>query len=264
MDDKIKKTAYMGYAAKGAVYAITGVLAFMTAFGMGGQKAGKLQVIEFLEKQPFGKIILAILGVGLICYAVWRFIQSIQNPENIGDDAKGIVKRISFFISGLIYLGLGIFAIVDIFRNPSSGSSGGGGSSSLMAGDTGKYIFIAVGIALAGKSIYQFIKAYKGDFLKKFQIDSINVGSKRRFIKNMGYAGLVSRGILTGIIAYFFLKAGFSIGGSGSEEVKGTSEAFSFIQQNSSGPWLLGLVAAGLVCYGIYMFTMARYRQFDD
>lgn len=266
MDDKIKKVAYTGYAAKGAVYAITGVLAFMTAFGMGGQKAGKLQIIEFLEKQAFGKVILAVLGIGLVCYALWRFIQSIQNPEGIDDDTKGTVKRISFFISGLIYLGLGIFAIVDIFRNPSSGSGsgGGGGSSSLLSGDTGKYIFMAVGLALAGKAIYQFIKAYKGDFLKKFQIKSITDGSKRKFIKNMGYAGLVARGVLTGIIAYFFLKAGFGIGGTGSEEVKGTSEAFSFIQQNSSGPWLLGLVAAGLVCYGIYMFTMARYRQFDD
>ena len=267
MDDKIKKVAYAGYAAKGAVYAITGILAFMTAFGMGGEKAGKLQVIEFLEKQPFGKIILAILGLGLICYAIWRFIQSVQNPENIDDDTKGTVKRISFFISGLIYLGLGVFAIVDIFRNPSSGSgsSGGGGASdSMLSGDTGKYIFIAVGLALAGKAIYQFIKAYKGDFLKKFKIQSLSEGAKRKFIKNMGYAGLIARGIVTGIVSYFFLKAGFGIGGTGSEDMKGTSEAFSFIQQNSSGPWLLGAVAAGLVCYGIYMFTMARYRQFDD
>lgn len=265
MDDKIKKTAYAGYAAKGTVYAVTGVLAFMTAFNMGGEKAGKLQVIEFLEKQSFGKIILAVLGLGLVCYAIWRFIQSIQDPEGIGTDGKAVVKRISFFISGLVYLGLGIYAIVDIFREPSSSGSGGGsGGGGFLSGDTGKYVFIVVGIALAGKAIYQFIKAYKGDFLKKFQIKSIAEGSKRKFIKNMGYAGLVARGVVVGIVAYFFLRAGFSYGGGGSEQVKGTSEAFSFIQQQSSGPWLLGLVAAGLVCYGIYMFTMARYRQFDD
>lgn len=262
MDDNIKKAAYIGYAAKGAVYAITGILAFLTAFNMGGEKAGKLQVIEFLEKQPFGKVLLAVLGLGLVCYALWRFIQSIQDPEDIGTDGKALVKRISFFISGLIYLALGIFAIVDIFYEPSSGSSGG--QSSFLSGDTAKYIFIVIGFALAGKGIYQFIKVYKGDFLKKFKIQSLSEGSKRNFIKNMGYAGLISRGVLTSIVAYFFLKAGFNLGGGGSDEMKGTSEAFSFIQQNAYGSWLLGLVAAGLVCYGIYMFTMARYRQFDD
>ena len=259
MDDKIKKLAYTGYLAKGAVYAITGVLAFLAAFNMGGEKAGKLQVVEFLEKQPFGRVLLAVLGLGLICYAIWRFIQSVRDPEGIGTDGKALVKRVSFFISGLIYLGLGIFAIVDIFYEPSSGS--GGGKSSFLSGDTGKYVFVVVGIALAGKGIYQFIKAYKGDFLKKFEIQSLPDGFKRRLIENMGYAGLISRGVLTSIIAYFFLKAGFSLGG-GSEDLKGTSEAFSFIQQNSSGPWLLGLVALGLVCYGIYMFTLSKYRKF--
>ncbi|WP_276166797.1 DUF1206 domain-containing protein [Zobellia alginiliquefaciens] len=261
MNDKIKQVAYVGFAAKGAVYAITGILAFLAAFNLGGQKAGKFQVIEFLEKQPFGNVLLGALGLGLISYALWRFVQSIQDPENMGSDGKAMVKRISFFISGLIYLALGIFAIVDIFYEPNSGS---GSSSSFLSGDIRTYAFIGIGAALAGKGLYQFIKVYKGNFLKKFNLSSLSNATRRKFIKNMGYIGLIARGIMTSIIAYFFLKAGFNLAGSDSSEMKGTSEAFQFIQQNSSGPWLMGVVAAGLVCYGVYMFTMARYRQFDD
>lgn len=262
MNRKIKKVAYAGYVAKGAVYGITGVLAFLVAFNMGGEKAGKLRIIDFLEKQPFGNLLLATLGLGLLCYAFWRFVQSIQDPEKIGSDAKGMVKRISFFISGLIYAALGVFAILDIFYDPSSSSNGNSGS--FLSGNMAKYIFIIIGVALAVKGFYQFIKAYKGDFLKKFRIPSLSSGFKRKFVKKMGYAGLIARGILTGIIAYFFLKAGTELHTEGTQEMKGTAEAFSFIQQNSSGPWLLGLVAGGLVCYGIYMFMMAAYRQFDD
>ncbi|WP_289062636.1 DUF1206 domain-containing protein [uncultured Zobellia sp.] len=261
MNNKIKQVAYVGFVAKGSVYAITGILAFLAAFNLGGQKAGKLQIIEFLEKQPFGKFLLAALGVGLICYALWRFIQSIQDPENMGTDGKALVKRVSFFISGLIYLGLGIFAIVDIFYEPDSGS---GGSSSLLTGDIRTYCFIVIGIALAGKGIYQFIKVYKGDFLKKFNLASLSDTTQRKFIKNVGYIGLMARGIMTSIISYFFLKAGFSLAGSDSSSMKGTTEAFQFIQQNSSGPWLMGIVATGLVGYGVYMFTKARYRQFSN
>ena len=261
MDKKLKKVARTGYVAKGAVYAITGVLACLSAFSLGGDKAGKLQVLDFLEKQPLGKILLACIGLGLICYAIWRFIQSIQDPESIGSDGMGLVKRIGFFISGIIYFGLGIFAIVDIFYDPSSSSGGGNG---ILTGSFRKYIFIAVGIALAGKGIYQFVKVYKGDFLKKFKMMSLSDSTKRKFIKNTGYAGLIARGILTSIVAYFFLQAGFNMAGSSSTEMKGTAEAFSFLQQNSSGPWLMGIVAMGLICYGIFMFTTARYRKFDD
>lgn len=261
MEDKIKKIASIGYAAKGTVYAITGVLAFLAAFNMGGKKAGKFQVLDFLEKQAFGKVLLAIIGLGLICYALWRFIQSIQDPEGIGTDGKAIIKRSSFFISGLAYLGLGIFAIVDIFYEPSS-SGGSSEKTSLLSGTAGSYIFIVIGIALAAKGIYQFIKVYKGDFLKKLHIKSVTKLARQRFIKNIGYAGLISRGIVEGLIAYFFLKAGFASSNS-EKNLKGTSEAFSFLEENEWGSWLLGIVAAGLVCYGIYMFTTAKYRQFN-
>ncbi|MDO1498990.1 DUF1206 domain-containing protein [Winogradskyella maritima] len=109
MDDKIKKVAYTGFIAKGAVYGITGILAFLAAFNLGGSKAGKFQVIEFLEKQPFGKVLLALLGIGLICYALWRFIQSIQDPENIGTDNKGLVKRVSFSLADSFIWGSAFF-----------------------------------------------------------------------------------------------------------------------------------------------------------
>tara|TARA_R110000744_G_scaffold676_3_gene2582 strand:- start:434 stop:574 length:141 start_codon:yes stop_codon:yes gene_type:complete len=45
--------------------------------------------------------------------------------------------------------------------------------------------------------------------------------------------------------------------------VKGTAEAFSFIQEQPFGKWLLGAVAIGMVCYGIFMFSTAAYRKFD-
>ncbi|MDO1498991.1 hypothetical protein Q2T40_01110 [Winogradskyella maritima] len=73
-------------------------------------------------------------------------------------------------------MGLGIFSIVDIFYEPSSGGGGGGGS--FLGPQLKTYLFIAIGLALAGKGIYQFIKAYKGDFLQKFEIGSISIVRK--------------------------------------------------------------------------------------
>ncbi|WP_378185357.1 DUF1206 domain-containing protein [Aquimarina sp. W85] len=260
MDHRIKKIAKIGFGAKGLVYLLTGLLTLLAAFNVGGQKAGKLQVIEFLEQQAFGKIILAILGIGLLCYAFWRFIQSIQNPEGIDSDLKGSMKRIGFFISGVIYAILGGISIWEIFNES---SSSGSSKNSLLSSEYGEYLLIIIGVLMGIKAAHQFIKAIKGDFLNQFNLSSISDIKKRKLIKNIGYAGLISRGIVISIVSYFFIKAGLDAFNS-TTSIKGTTDAFSFIQKNSSGPWLLGLVSAGLACYGIYMFCKIRYRKFTS
>lgn len=262
MDDTIKKIARTGFVAKGTVYAITGVLTFMAAFNMGGQKTGRIQVLEFLDKQTFGNVLLILMGIGLACYATWRFIQSVKDPEHIGADTKGKAKRTAFFISGVIYLGLAVLAVMRVIGSGSgsSGSSGAAQKSSFLTSETG---LILIGIAGAGiviAGIFQFVKAYRNDYTKKFDLSSLSEEKKRKSIKNTAKFGLSARGVIFLIIGYFALKASFS---SDPSKIKTTTEAFSFIQESSYGAWLMGLVAAGLVAYAIYMFLMAKYRRFQ-
>ena len=261
MDDTIKKIAKTGFVAKGSVYAITGVLTFMAAFNMGGQKTGRVQVLQFLDQQTFGNVLLILMGIGLASYATWRFIQSIKDPEHIGDDTKGKAKRTAFFISGLIYLGLAVLAVLRVIGSGSgsSSSSGSAQKSSFLASETGLIIIGIVGAGIVIAGIFQFVKAYRNDYTKKFDLTSLHEEKKRKSIKNTAKFGLSSRGVIFLIIGYFALKASFS---SDPSKIKTTTEAFSFIQESSYGAWLMGLVAAGLVAYAIYMFLMAKYRRF--
>ena len=114
MNQKLKKVARAGYLTKGVVYAIVGILTIMASFNLGGQKTSKLQVLEFLDKQPFGNVLLVLMALGLACYAAWRFIQATKDPENIGKDEKGKAKRFAYFVSALIYLGLAFLAFMGI------------------------------------------------------------------------------------------------------------------------------------------------------
>lgn len=262
MNNNIKKVARTGFVAKGVVYAITGILTFMAAFNMGGQKAGRLQVLQFLDKQTFGNILLILMGIGLACYATWRFIQSISDPEHIGDDTKGKAKRTAFFLSGLLYLGLAVMAVLRVINAGGGGGSGGAQSaqqSSWLASETGLIIIGIVGAGIAIAGIFQFIKAYKNDYYKKFDLMSLSEEKRRESIKKTAKIGLSARGVIFLIIGFFALKAAFN---SNPSKIKSTTEVFSFIQESSYGAWLLGVVAAGLVAYAIYMFLMAKYRKF--
>lgn len=263
MNQNFKKLAVLGYISKGIVYALIGLLALFSAFNMGGQKAGKLAVIDYLENKPFGNVLVFILGIGLICYSIWRIFESLKDPEKIGNDTKGVIKRIGFFISGCIYSIIGLIAIIDALNLISLFKSDSDSTNSVLTGTTGALIFMVISIGLLGKGIYQFVKVYKGNFLHKFYLKSITTMAKRKYIQRIGYAGLISRGLVTIIISYFFITTGLTLNGASSNNVKGTAEAFSFIQEQAFGKWLLGTVAIGMVCYGIFMFTKAAYRKFD-
>lgn len=261
MDNNLKKIARVGYVAKGAVYGLTGVLTFLAAFDLGTEKTDQLRVLEFLEEQTFGNILLGLLGAGLFCYSFWRFIQAISDPESIGTDKKAMVKRTAFFISGCIYFGLAVLSFYRIFSSGSISSDSGNSieQSTWLSSNLGLITLGAVGIAFIGTGIYQFIRIYKKDFVKKFQLKQMNDEKKRKLIKNTAYMGMSSRGIIFLIVGYFALRAAFT---ANTSEIKTTMDAFSFLEESNHGPWLLGVVAAGLAAYAIYMFLMARYRQF--
>src|SRR5688500_15697197 len=116
----VRKFARVGYAAKGVVYVIVGGLAAAAAFGNGGQTTGSRGALPTLLDQPFGQVLLGMVAFGLACYAIWQFIRAVEDPENEGSDAKAIAKRVHFFISGIIHLGL-VFVAVRMM------ASGGGG-----------------------------------------------------------------------------------------------------------------------------------------
>lgn len=266
MNSTVKNIARTGFIAKGMVYGIIGILTFMSAFNMGGQKAGKLQVLEFLDRQTIGNVLLILIALGLACYAAWRFIQSVSDPENIGTDTKGKAKRVVFFKSGLLYLGLAVLAVMRVIGSGGSGASGGASNSSaqnssFLASETGLVLLGIGGAAIAIAGIFQFIKAYKNDYTKKFELTSLSDEKKRETIRKTAKFGLSARGVIFLILGYFALQAALS---SDPSEIKTTTEVFSFIQNSSYGAWLLGIVAAGLIAYAVYMFLMGKYRRFGD
>src|SRR5579884_3974327 len=96
--------ARFGYAAKGVVYVLIGVLAVLAGFGHGGSTTDRKGALITLHNQPFGVVLLIIVAIGLLCYALWSFIQAIFDTEGKGHEAKGIIARIGYAAVGVSYL----------------------------------------------------------------------------------------------------------------------------------------------------------------
>lgn len=232
----------------------------MAAFELGGQtaeEAGKTGVFQFILEQPYGKVLLAIVTVGMLCYTLWRFIQAFGDTEDKGTDAKGIGKRISYFFSGAVYGALAFTAAQLLLGN------GGGGSGSdsrqtlareLLSQPFGQWLLGAVAVGTMVMGIYQFYRAYSGKYMSKVQSQQLKPELRTSLVR-AGLVGYIARGFVWLIIGYLLLRAALN---SNFREAGSSSQAFQFVESSSYGSFLLGILALGLICYGVFMFVRAK------
>lgn len=257
----LRRMAKFGLTAKGIVYCLVGILAFMAAFELGNnsaQRSDKTGVFQFVLEQSYGKALLALIAVGLLCYTLWRIIQALKDPNQ---SAKGIGKRLRYAFSGLVYAALAYYAANLVLGN---GSSGNGDTRQTVARELleqpfGQWLvgIVAVGTAIAG--FYQIYLALSDKYRKRVQHASLKHDVENTMIR-AGKIGYVARGIVWLIIGYFFLQAALQ---ADPGEAGGTGSAFAFLENTSYGSYLLGAVALGLICYGVFMFMRARHESID-
>ena len=82
-------------------------------------------------------------------------------------------------------------------------------------------------------------------------------GVKRAFTA-LGVFGHVARAVVFALIGYGLIKAAIDYD---PDKAIGLDGALRKLANASYGPWLLGLVAAGLVGFAAYSMADARYRR---
>lgn len=80
----------------------------------------------------------------------------------------------------------------------------------------------------------------------------------RRWACRIGVAGHLARGVVFTLIGIFITKAALEYD---PKEAIGLDGALQKLAGASYGPYLLGLVAAGLICFAVFCLVDARYRD---
>lgn len=253
-----ERLARFGYAAKGIVYLVAGALTVRAAFGLGGAATDKTGALRTILEQPFGKIMLSLIGVGLLGYVLLRLVQAVMDPEHKGHDPKGIALRIGYVISALVYAGLAATAL-----RLAIGVGGGGGDPSqglverAFTWPLGRWLIGIVGLVVIGSGLFQLYKAYSSDF-SEHMIWSRMSATERQWAAILGRVGLAARGIVQGLVGLFLVQAALAYDPS---RAQGSGGALQSLARPPFGLWTVGVVAAGLAAYGVYMLAAARYAR---
>jgi hypothetical protein len=251
--------ARLGYVAKGIVYFVVGALAAQAAFGNGGETTGQQGALVEILHQPYGRILLGVVAVGLFGYALWRFVEAGLDPERKGKDAKGLIQRAGYVASGLAYSALGIEAVRLVL-----GLGGGEGgnryedwTAQLMAQPLGRWLVGLAGLVVIGVGLWQFYEAYSAHFRKELLLNQLN-DQQRGWVIGSGRFGFAARGVVYALIGGFLLQAALQ---ADPNEAGGLGDALAVLAQQPYGPWVLGAVAGGLMAYGLFAVVLARYRR---
>ncbi|HEV2662607.1 MAG TPA: DUF1206 domain-containing protein [Ktedonobacteraceae bacterium] len=253
--------ARLGYAMKGVVYLVIGILAVELAAGKGGQTTDQRGAIHIIYDEPFGRFLLIVVAVGLICFALWCFIQALFDTEGKGNKAKGILARVGYAAIGVSY-GLLAIGTVQLLAGTGNGGKSTTASAQNWTGIVLKYgigvaLIVLVGLGVIGLAGYLFYRAYSANFQRKLALQSVNARIKKGliFLGRLGYAAL---GVVFCIVGIFLVIAALQ---HDPRDAKGLDTALQVLLHQPFGPILLGIVALGLVAYGAYSFVEARYRR---
>jgi hypothetical protein len=248
--------ARAGIAARGAIYAIIGVLAIKLALGEGGKTANQQGALETIARQQFGKALLILMAIGLAGYAIWRLVRAaIGHGPEASDDAK---ERVDGAVSGIAYALLCVTAVSILI-----GSGGGSGGSPDKAtggvlGWPGGQVLVAIaGLVIIGVGLEQGYKGITKSFLEKSKTEEMSERVKRAFTA-LGVFGHLARMVVFALIGYFLLRAAIDFDPDKAVSLDG---ALAALAKASYGPVLLGIVAAGLIGFAAYSIADARYRK---
>ena len=252
-----EKFARFGLVSKGIVYFLMGTLSVLAALGLSAEKGDKAEAFKLIYDQPFGRVILIAVALGLLGYVMLRFFQAFKNTENKGKNLKGVLDRIGYAMSAILYLAIGAYALKLAF----AGAGDGGDSRQFIVSKVfeypgGEYIIGIASLVVIGMGIYQIVRGISGRFMKKVNLYKSNM---KDAFKTTGTIGYISRGIVLAIIGYFLFHAALV---SDADEAQGTGAAFDFLQ-NKLGSIMMAIVAIGLAGYGVFCFVKAKYQKID-
>ena len=257
----IEMMARVGYASRGVIYITIGGLALSLAAGAGGETTDSRGVLQRIAEQSFGKVALVVIALGLAGYAIWRLVEAFSNPARLGREPKDIVRRIAYGVRGVIYGALAIAAVRLAMGDSSGGSSGETRdlTARVMEMPAGRWMIGIVGAIIIGYGIHSLLKAWRSDIGKHMRVGEMSQDTSHRII-HVSRFGIGARGLVFVLIGWFFIQAAMQYDPSAAG---GVGEALDTLARQPHGPWLLGIVALGLIAFGIHSLLEAKYRRID-
>ncbi len=256
--DWLDVAARVGLTAYGVVHLVTAWLALQLAFGDRQGSPSSSGAISELAQQPFGKVLVWAVAIGMFLLVVWQGIEAVAGHRD-EDGGKRTGKRLLSAGKCAVYAAIGISAVKVAVGSGSSGKSSEKQTDSMTATimdlPAGQLLVGAVGLGIVGVGVAFAVRAWTEKFAKHLDAEgkSGSTGTAYLWFGKVGYA---AKGVALGVVGSLFCYAALT---HDAEESGGLDQALHEVLDKPFGPVLLGVIAVGIGCYGLFCLARARH-----
>lgn len=251
----LDRLARVGMACRGVLYGLIGFLALQIAFGggSGGKEADKTGAIETVAEQPFGMALLWLMVVGFTALVLWQLSEAVIGRGQTKDRVESAARAVVY--------GLIVATLLGVVLRGDSGSSTDSQSKDLTAKlmelPAGQFIVGLVGLGVIALGAYWIHKGWKKRFLQDLRTGEMPPKA-RDLAEKLGMAGYLARGVIAAVAGVFVIQAAITYD---PDKAKGIDSTLRSLADTPAGPWLLGVVAIGLLLFAVYCFFEARWHR---
>jgi hypothetical protein len=253
----VARLGRFGLGARGVLYVLLAYLAVRVAFGQANSRTDKQGALHTVARQPFGHVLLAAMALGFGAYALWQLtIAALGGSAGAGSDKKG--KRVIALVNGVVY---GFFCVSTIaLAAGSSGTTGGDTAETDLTGKVMQHSFgrTLVGVVGAAVIVIGAVLAWRAlSGKREFELQPVR-RSVREGVEALAKVGLTAKAVIVAAAGVLVLQAAVAFDANKAKGLDGTLKSFA---HTPIGPWLLVLIAGGVLAFGAYSLAAARYAE---
>lgn len=249
-----------GFVARGITYGVIGALTLAIALGAGtmGTAPNQQGALELIASDAPGRIALVVIAAGLLAYALWKLTQGVFGRGPEGGGSSKVKDRIANAAGGVVYIAFFVVAIRVLTGGSGNSSSAPKQAAAGVLGWPGGPVIVGIcGAGLIAISLYQLYDAVRGGFADDSKTERMSRGERRVFM-TLGHVGLTARALVFAVVGYFLLRAAIDFDANSAVGVDG---ALARLHHEPLGPWILGLIAVGLLIFAAFSLLEARHRR---
>jgi Domain of Unknown Function (DUF1206) len=250
--------ARCGFVAEGAMYFLLGGFALVAATFPHQRPQGYLGAMHRLAELPLGGVMLVALLAGLAAFAAWKLIQATFDPvcRDAPLSGKRLLVRLAYLCSAVIQIVLIGGATWQLLL--AHGATNRGRTTEqwitwAMQQPRGRWLVAFIGIGIA---VFGFFQIYRAVTARIGRRIDWNGQGRHHLIVAISLFGVMTRGIVFALIGVLL---SFTAWRSHADRAQGLVSALYALREQVDGSWLLGVVALGLMAYGVFQFAKARY-----
>jgi hypothetical protein len=247
--------ARAGLTARGILYILIGWIAILVALGQSSHEADQQGALQLLAGQPYGLVLLWLLGIGFAGYALWRLSEA---AFGVTGEGNGAGPRLKSLVRALVYAFFAYLTFKVISGAPGNQTKKQQDlTATVMHHPGGQWLVGIAGLAIVIAGLVLVFEGIRRKFLKYLRLSEMSPRT-RRLVERLGMIGTAARGAVFALAGVLVVEAAVTYKPA---KAGGIDKALLTLRNQPFGEFLLILAALGLIVFGVYGLCEARWRK---